>query len=215
MMKMTNADAEAVRNGDSEYILSKGANLYKLKQYDEAAEYYHLAGAMGNDTALSNLGYCYLYGRHTEANTSLALQYFKLAADRGNVDACYKLGDIYSRDKWKMKDPEMSVYYYKTAAELLLGKDWMNEDAVFNCDVLNYYPSLCFALARGFMPEGVFSTYQYLAYQYLQHARRGYSIEIENGADFYEKSLEAVDEMIRDKRFDTMRNDFIDEFIPY
>ena len=214
-MKMTNADTEAVRNGDSEYILNKGANLYKMKQYDEAAEYYHLAGAMGNDTALSNLGYCYLYGRHTEANTSLAIQYFKLAADRGNVDACYKLGDIYSRDKWKMKDPEMSLYYYKTAAKRLLGDAWMNPDVVFDRDFLNDYPSLCFALARGFMPEGVFSTYLYLAYQYLQHARKGYSIEIENGADFYETSLKAVDEMIQDKRFDDIRNEFFDDFIPY
>lgn len=214
-MKMTNADAEAVRNGDSDYLLSKGANLYKLKQYDEAAEYYHLAAAMGNDTALSNLGYCYLYGRHTEANTSLAIQYFKLAADRGNVDACYKLGDIYSRDKWKMKDPEMSLYYYKTAAKRLLGDAWMNPSTVFDRDILNYYPSLCFALARGFMPEGVFSTYLYLAYQYLQHARKGYSIEIENGADFYETSLKAVEEMIRDKRFDDIRNEFFDDFIPY
>ncbi len=209
MMKMTNADTEAVRNGDSEYILNKGANLYKLKKYEEATEYYHLAGAMGNDTALSNLGYCYLYGRHTEANTSLALQYFKLAADKGNVDACYKLGDIYSRDKWNMKDPEMSVYYYKTAAELLLGKDWVDPDAVLENDILKYYPSLCFALAREFLSEGVFSTNLSLAYYYLQYARKGYFIEIQNGADFYETSFKAVEEMLQDTLFDGVRKEYI------
>ena len=67
---------------------------------------------MGDMNAVSNLGYCYLYGRDIEQNTSLAIAYFKTAAENGVIDAMYKLGDIYSSDKWNVKDVELSLYYY-------------------------------------------------------------------------------------------------------
>ena len=86
-MKLTKADMEAVRRGDSNYLLNKGANYYMQKDFENAVGYYQLASSMGNVQALSNLGYCYLYGRSVEPNRDLAIAYFDLAVGRMWVPA--------------------------------------------------------------------------------------------------------------------------------
>ena len=118
---LTKTDNNAVLLGDSNYINNKGANFYRPDTYMEAVGYYRLAAAMGNVNSISNLGYCYLYGRGIEANLSLALAYFIVAANKGDVDAAYKLGDVYGSDKWGIKDQEMSIYYYRMAASFSVG----------------------------------------------------------------------------------------------
>ena len=106
---LTNADMNAVVLKDASYINRRGAKLYVEGNYRFAVEYYRLAAAMGDMNAVSNLGYCYLYGRDIEQNTSLAIAYFRTAAENGVIDAMYKLGDIYSSDKWNVKDVELSL----------------------------------------------------------------------------------------------------------
>ena len=131
ILALTSADMNAVSLRDSNYINNKGANLYCNGIYKSAVEYYRLAAAMGNIQAISNLGYCYLYGRDIESNLSLAIAYFKIASMNQNIDAAYKLGDIYGSEKWGLKDIEMSVYYYRMAVSFILDDDWENVTIAF------------------------------------------------------------------------------------
>ena len=153
--ELTATDRTAVDRGDSNYINNKGAALYREGTYAQAVEYYRLAAAMGNIHAVSNLGYCYLYGRDTEPDTQLAIAYFKTAAAGGDVDAAYKLGDIYSRDKWGLKDPEMSVYYYRMAASFIIDTPWENSYIITYCSRLRRTSSVSQPVLRA-RPRALF-----------------------------------------------------------
>lgn len=203
---LTQADFNAVDLKDAGYINNRGAKLYRNGNYSSAVEYYRLAAAMGNMDAVSNLGYCYLYGRDIEQNTSLAIAYFKVAAEQGNVDAAYKLGDIYSSDKWNVKDIDLSLYYYNAAAKLLIDEDWDTESLVY-CTDLQHYPSLCFALGREMSEGGRMLTDIRAAYQFLKHAEIGYRTEIDNGAEMYEDAYEGVQVFLADPQFDKIREE--------
>ena len=202
---LTETDMNAIALCDANYINNKGAKLYNAETYDRSVEYYRLAAAMGNVHAISNLGYCYLYGRSIEQNTSLAIAYFKIASMRGDVDAAYKLGDIYSRDKWVEKDSEMSIYYYRMAITFILGDD-ADFDHVMWCNELQNYPSLCYAFARELAPGGTLCTDINVAYQYLKHAQLGYEKCLANGEEMYKESYEGVLKMLQESYFDLVRD---------
>ncbi len=207
---LTNADLNAIKNVDANYLNSKGAKLYKEENYKEAVEYYRLAAAMGSIEATSNLGYCYLYGRSIKQNLSLALAYFEMAAARENIDACYKLGDIYESDKWGVKDLELSMYYYRMAASFLIELDWDIPYIILDTRELQKYPSLCFALGRHLMPGGIMPTDLDQAYQFLKQAETGYEREIANGSHFYEKAYKGVVDCLLDDIFDDIRDEYED-----
>lgn len=203
--ELTPTDQRAVDLGDSEYINNKGASLYREGTYAQAVEYYRLAAAMGSVHAVSNLGYCYLYGRDIEPDTQLAIAYFKTAAAGGDVDAAYKLGDIYSRDKWGLKDPEMSVYYYRMAASFIIDTPWENSLSITYCSRLQEYPSLCYALGRELFSGENMSRDMESAYQFLKQAEAGYRTELANGGSMYEKAYAGVVELLSDPRFNHIR----------
>ena len=206
-MKLTKKDMEAIKKEDSNYILEKGSKFYMDKDYENAVSYYHLAGSMGNDQALCNLGYYYLDGRCVEVNLDLAIAYFELASHRHNVDACYRLGDIYSSDKWKVKDNELSIHYYRMAANYLIGEDWKDDFNIAYTDSLTGYPNLCYALAKEMMPGGHMKTDIEEAYQFLKHAKKGYILEIRNGVDSYDDSYKDVLKRLNNKIFDDVREE--------
>ncbi len=211
-VKLSPTDLRAIDFKDSNYINSKGARYYDAGEYEKAIEYYRLAVAMGNNTALSNLGYCYLYGRSIEANTDLAVAYLRLAAEKQNVDAAYKLGDIYGSDKWGLKDKELSVYYYRMAASWLIDTEWEEYGALVWEEKLSRYPSLCYALGREMSPGGAMATNVELAYAFLKHAERGYEIALQNGSGYYAKSLEGVKELLANPQYDLVRAELDDMF---
>ena len=190
-LKLTNTDITAIENGDGNFINAKGASYYDKQEYGKAIEYYRLAASIGNLQAVSNLGYCYLYGRDIESNLSLALGYFRIASKRGCIDASYKLGDIYSSDKWGIKDTEQSIYYYRLAADQIFNDDWDYVD-IINNEMLLRYPSLCFALGREMGIGGQMNTDIELSYQFLIAAKKGYEIELANGFKLYESSYQGV-----------------------
>lgn len=205
---LTNADMNAVVLKDAGYINRRGAKLYVEGNYRFAVEYYRLAAAMGDMNAVSNLGYCYLYGRDIEQNTSLAIAYFKTAAENGVIDAIYKLGDIYSSDKWNVKDVELSLYYYNIALFHLLGEGEWDVESIVYCEGFQRYPSLCYALGREMSRGGRMNTDIVMAYQLLKHAEKGYRKEIDNGAVMYESSYEGVKELLADSQFDGIRKEY-------
>ena len=208
---LTAADFNAIEWHDSNYLNSKGAKQYIKEDYKTAVEYYHLAAAMGNPQAISNLGYCYLYGRDIEPNLSLAIAYFKIAARHDVVDAAYKLGDIYSRDKWGVRDRELSNYYYRMAASLIIDEEWEGNQVITKSYELEKYPSLCYALGREMAIGGAMNTDLDSAYQFLRKAETGYRRELMNGAVMYEQSYEGVQALLADAQFDEIRGKYEDE----
>lgn len=211
-VNLTATDMNAIHMNDAAYINDKGAKNYCMENYAEAVEYYRLAAAMGNVQAISNLGYCYLYGREIEKNLSLAIGYFKIAALRGSVDAAYKLGDIYGSDKWGVKDKEMAVYYYRIAASFVIDGAWENADVILWCDALQQYPSLCYALGRELSRDGDMLTDLDCAYQFLKHAEIGYERELHNGSKMYEQAYEGVQKFLADAQFDDVRDKYDEAF---
>lgn len=210
-LTLTKADINAVNLKDAGYINNRGAKFYTDGEYKTAVEYYRLAAVMGDMNAVSNLGYCYLYGRDIEQNTSLAIAYFKIAAEHGNIDAAYKLGDIYSRDKRGMMDIDLSLYYYNIAACIATDGDF-NIDAVIYSDKLCKYPSLCYALGREMSYGGRMNTDIKLAYSFLKHAQAGYKAELDNGAVMYKTAYEGVNKLLKDPQFDRIRKECDDLF---
>lgn len=208
MFNLTNADLQAIDLMDSDYLNNKGAKQYISKNYTESVEYYRLAASMGNVNAISNLGYCYLYGRDIEANLPLAIAYFKIAARNKNIDAAYKLGDIYSSDKWGVLDKELSIYYYKMAANFIINSNWETGENIIWFHELESYPSLCFALGRELSDGGYMPTNLDSAYQFLKKAEIGYKNEISNGNNMYEKSYNNVIKLLADKQFDDIREKY-------
>ena len=205
------ADYAAIMDKDDGYINQKGAQFYTMSNYADAVQYYHIAAAMGNCDAISNLGYCYLYGRDMEQNTSLALAYFRIAASRGHIDALYKLGDIYSRDTWVAKDSELSTYYYLKAVNLIVHENWSTSpQVILEYAELQDYPSLCFALGRELLPKGVLLTSIEAAYLFLKHAEYGYQTVITNGQTMYKKSYAHVKDLLAQAQFDEFRKKYND-----
>ena len=191
MIALSDADFVAIRGKDSNFLLSKGADKYG-DDYEESIEYYRLSAAMGNPQAISNLGYCYLYGRSIEPNVSLALAYFTIAGDLGVIDALYKLGNIYSNDDFVDKDEELEKYYYEKANDALLESYSDYED----------YPSLALAIGKETMEDGLFDTDLDRAYFLLKCAEKGFKRYIDSGNDFYEDHYAETLDLLEDKQFD-------------
>ena len=211
-IELTPTDMAAIKEGVMGYLTNKGASLYNENTYYKSVEYYRLAAAMGEVHSISNLGYCYLYGRDIEANTSLAIAYFTIAAQKGDVDATYKLGDIYGSDKWGVKDKEMSNYYYNLAADLIIDSDWRRGYSIIWAENLQDYPSLCYAIARETFIGGSMPTNIKISYQFLKHAQIGYKSAIKNGDTMYKEPYNGVLELLKNKKYDSVRNKIDERF---
>ena len=213
--ELTATDMIAIRDGANGYLTNKGATLYKEDTFSESVEYYRLAAAMGETHSISNLGYCYLYGRSIEPNTSLAIAYFTIAANQKDVDAAYKLGDIYGSDKWGVKDKELSIYYYSLAAELIIGNDWLRGENIIYQTQLQDFPSLAYAIARETFPGGSMSTNLKTSYQFLKHAEKGYEMALADGDTFYKDVYEGVKKMLKNEEYNIIREEIDKAFENY
>lgn len=208
MIQLTEAEKQAIKLHDNNYINSKGARLYKEETFEEAAEFYHLAAAMGNGHAISNLGYCYLYGRHTEQNIPLAIAYFEIAAiEHEDIDAAYKLGNIYASEKWGLKDEELSIYYYRMAATLIAGfsDESLNLIYDYNFEEFRNYPSLCLAIGKVLLEGKLAPRDIEQSYMFLLCAKDGYETQIKNGAEFYKEPFEEVNNLLNNPDLQTLK----------
>ncbi len=80
---------------EDEIYLNKGADAYQAGDYETAIRLYQKSADMGNITALSNLGYCYYYGRSIPVDKTKAKECWEKAAIFGDIPSVYKLGDMY------------------------------------------------------------------------------------------------------------------------
>ena len=201
-VELSHSDFLAILQGDSDFINGKGARLYTDGDYENAVEYYRIAAAMGNTHAVSNLGYCYMYGRSIARNQSLAMAYFHLAAGKGDIDAMYKLGNIYERGAEGIaKDQETAVYYYRMAAQAIQEH---YDDPV-------RYPSLYLSLAKAHMPGGLMFCSLKDAYRALQIARRGYELEEAEGVQYHKDAYKTVLQLLDDPCFDSIRDEMVED----
>lgn len=205
MIILTQADRLALERNDADMLNNKGARFYNEQAYEQAVEYYRLAAAMGCMHAVCNLGYCYMYGRSTEKNQSLAMAYFQQAADRGDIDALYKLGRIYEEGASGVeKDPEAAVYYYLLAVQTIKVQQASPVD----------YPSLHLQVGKALMPGGLMKCNLQEAYLCLQIAREGYQICLQEGARYYGASYEQTLKLLEDPCFETVRRQWDAEHSP-
>ena len=194
-MDILNVDYIAIDRNDSNHFLSLGAELYNKGKYLEAIEYYELAAAMGNSHAISNLGYCYLYGRGIPKDEKKALLYFNIAANKNDIDALYKIGTFYLSGKYVTKDKDIAMYFLNKAFE----------EAIENYGDLTQFPSLCLTLAKEYMEDD--EKDPLLIYKLLTDAKVGYEYEIgENGASYYTESYNKVLEMLDNPMFEEIEH---------
>lgn len=94
-----------------EVELQKGSDAYQNGDYEQALAHYRCAAEMGNVTAMSNLGYCYYYGRSVPVDKAKARECWKKAAILGDICATYKMGDMY-RNGDLPADPVFAREFY-------------------------------------------------------------------------------------------------------
>lgn len=196
---LTNADYLAIQRGDYDFLNNKGAKYYTDGDYENAVEYYRLAAAMGSVQSVSNLGYCYMYGRSIEKNMSLAMAYFRAAAQKNDIDALYKLGDIYEKGTDGIeKDEEAAAYYYTLAIQKVHETRY---------DEADRYPSLYLSVAKAHMPGGIMPCNVKDAYRYLQMARYGFEVEEAEGVKYHKDAYKETLRLLEDPCFDNIREE--------
>ena len=194
----TNVDFNNLETGDSDEILNKGANSYTVGDYKNAFPYYLASALMGNDQAISNLGYCFMYGRSVEKNFDLALACFRIAAQKHNIDACYKLATIYRYDE-NYKDLETAKQYFISAFQYI----------VDNSEYIRY-GSLCYNVAKEKISGEIFEKDVNGAYLLLLLAKRSYEADLEEGFMPHEKQYLAVKNLLEDRMFDFAKKNYKD-----
>ncbi|MCD8007820.1 MAG: sel1 repeat family protein [Clostridiales bacterium] len=119
--------------------LNTGAAAYQAGDYATAVKYYRKAAAAGNVIALSNLGYCYFYGRSIPVDKEMAKKCWEQAAMFGDIAAIYKLGDMYRFGDLKKSLPYSHALYVRAFELALESEDiYVYPDAFLR--MLRYYP---------------------------------------------------------------------------
>ena len=160
--------------------LHAGSEAYQKGDYATAIAYYQKAADAGNVEALSNLGYCYYYGRSIPVNKYMAHLCWEKAALFGDVCATYKLGDMY-RNGDLVQDFNFSKAMYRKAF------DMSQKDRDIYC-----YPDACLRILKYCKDECPADLYAEIA----RDAVDGFRARIDDGDnytdDLYQQALEIL-----------------------
>lgn len=156
-----------------EIDLNVGAEAYSAGEYETAMMLFEESAKAGNVTALSNLGYCYYYGRSIPADKEKARQCWEKAAALGNVNAIYKLGDMY-RNGDLPEDIVFSTALYKRAFSIAV-----QEKNGYS------YPDACLRILKYCMDAELPDLYRDIA----QDAVNGFQTRVEAGDRFADPLL--------------------------
>ena len=86
------------------------------KDFASAKEYYELAAAQGNASALQNLGSLYMMGTGVPRDYKRAKEYYEIAAEQGHATAQCCLGLLYLEGNGVQQDCERGVHLFELAA---------------------------------------------------------------------------------------------------
>lgn len=86
-------------------------------RFDEAEQFYRLAGARDYSAALVNLGYLYVAGQGRDRDYGQAMQLYRQAADLGNLRARTNIGEMFQLG-WSVEpNLDEAVLWYRLAAQ--------------------------------------------------------------------------------------------------
>ena len=100
----------------SDELLNQGAKAYQSgtpEGFRTAVRFYRESASLGNGQAMTNLGYCYTYGRGVTKNPAEGFRYFVQAAKLGNPEAIMKVADAYQRGQFVKKDEIRAFQFYR------------------------------------------------------------------------------------------------------
>jgi len=90
--------------GEAFYMRALGSNYYQRKEYELALKYYGMAAELGDEYAMSGLGYIWYYGRTGKVDYEKAFKYFSQI--KNDINAQYKIADMYKNGYYVEKDEE-------------------------------------------------------------------------------------------------------------
>lgn len=156
-----------------EMDLLAGAEAYQDGDFQSAIMYYERAADAGNIKALSNLGYCYYYGRSIPVDKEMARMYWEKAALLGDVCATYKIGDMYRIGDLPY-DEDFAKAMYRKAFEMSCEKQNVDE-----------FPDVCLRILKYCKDDCDKETYERIA----RDAVDGFKTRIEAGDNYSGKLL--------------------------
>lgn len=163
--------------------LNAGADAYNRHDFKTSLELYRKAAELGSVTAMSNLGYTYLYARGVEKDEQKAREYFELAMKRGDPNATYKIGDFYLYGQAGLeKNEDEAVKLYHRAFRL----SFFSEEEVDTYA----FPDVCLRLARYYKDRNTD-----LAEKLIDDALNLIKQRIENGDTFSDSVLKRAEEL--------------------
>ncbi len=159
--------------GDSEGLLEKGTEHFRMGEYEIAFEAYRLACKLGNVVAMGNLGYCYQNGKGVKPDNRLAAYCYERAAELDDPGSILKMGDFRYHGKGGLpKDRATALAYYKRAYEIVCASS--EQDVML-------LARLCYRIGRC-KKEGIGTEQSYEeAYEYFQTAAEAVSEGAEYG----------------------------------
>ena len=109
-------------SGDAYAMVAVGSFYYTGRcgaeqDYAKALYWYTKAAERGNVTAISNLGYCYYYGRSIPVDMKKAFEMYCKAALLGDMAARYKCGDMYLNGYYVEQDQRTAFCIYKAVQD--------------------------------------------------------------------------------------------------
>jgi len=209
---------EGVKEENNNKIFDIGNELYSDGEYQDAIEYYRLSAAMGNVSAVTKIGRCYLEGKGVKRDFSVARAYFKLGVTKGDINSLYRLGDLYISGLGVEKDERKAVEYYVESYNLIKSDGDIEK-----------YPELLFRLGKVFMEGRLLEQNLDMAYQFFVVANHEFENRVEEENDReaaeyikeirkYIKALkkEAIDDGNGDVEYvSSFENDYFDDDINF
>lgn len=162
--------------------LMEGANAYLRGDYATAVACYQKAAFAGNVTALSNLGYCYYYGRAMAVDKERAYQCWSKAAVFGDIPATYKMADMMINGDLS-PDPVF--------ARALYHKAYMDAREIMDPD---YYPDICLRILKYCRADIDEESILLIA----QDAVDGFRQKVDAGETFHMKSLKEAEYILQE-----------------
>jgi TPR repeat protein len=100
-----------------EAVVAQGNTARENKDYVEAMRLYRQVAAIGNATAMNNIGRLYQSGLGVPSDYGEALRWYRLAAERGSAAAMDNIGWLYQYGLGVPPDYGEAMRWYRQAAE--------------------------------------------------------------------------------------------------